>query len=75
MSARPLAAQQVGNDDQTLRGADTASVLEHLVSGKTLDPAVLERVRERAEEVTAGIRRVHGMIDDSTFQSLLDDEV
>lgn len=61
-------------DDVALRGADAAAVLEHLVSGKPLDPALVERVRARAEQVTADIRRNHGLVDDGAFQSLLDDE-
>ncbi len=61
-------------DDPALRRADAAAVLEHLVSRKPLDPALLERVRARAEQVTEAIRREHGLVNDDTFQSLLDDE-
>ncbi|MBL8792652.1 MAG: hypothetical protein JNM56_01975 [Planctomycetia bacterium] len=61
-------------DDPKLRGADAAAVLEHLVSGKPLDPVLQERVRARAEQVTDAIRRDRGLVDDATFQSLLDDE-
>ncbi|HKB03271.1 MAG TPA: hypothetical protein VKD90_13680 [Gemmataceae bacterium] len=48
--------------------------MDHLTSGKPLDPATAERVRAQAEQVTADIRREHGLVDDDTFQSLLDDE-
>jgi hypothetical protein len=61
-------------DDPALRGADAAAVLGHLVSGKPLDPALVERVRARAEQVTADVRRDRGLVDDEAFQSLLDDE-
>jgi hypothetical protein len=58
-----------------LSDADVTVVLECLVSGKPVDPAVAERVHAHAEQVTAGIRRDHGLVDDEAFQSLLDDEV
>jgi hypothetical protein len=74
MSTKSPTVQPAGHDDQALCGADAAAVLEHFVSGKPLDPALLQRVRARAEQVTAGIRRDHGLVDDDTFQSLLDDE-
>jgi hypothetical protein len=63
-----------GPEDPTLRSMDAAAVLDHLVSGKPIDPTIMERVRARAEQVTADIRREHGLVDDDTFQSLLDDE-
>jgi hypothetical protein len=74
MSTKSLTGESPDHDDPALRRADAAAVLEHLVSGKPLDPAILERVRARAEQVTADIRRAHGLVDDDTFQSLLDDE-
>ena len=74
MSTKSSAVQPSGHDDPALCAADTAAVMEHLVSGKPLDPAILDRVRARAEQVTADLRRDHGMVDDETFQSLLDDE-
>ena len=73
MSPELPTVQPAGRDDSALRGTDTAAVLEHLVSGKPLDPAIVERVRARAEQVTADIRRDHGLVDDDTFQSLLDE--
>jgi hypothetical protein len=63
-----------GHDDPALSSTDVRVVLEHLVSGKPLDPVVLQRVRARAEQVSADIRRNRGLVDDDTFQSLLDDE-
>jgi hypothetical protein len=35
---------------------------------------VRRRVDERAQRITAEIRRVHGIIDDETFQKLLSDD-
>lgn len=63
-----------GPEDPTLSSMDATTVLEHLVTGKPLDPAISERVRARAGQVTAEISRKHGLVDDDTFQSLLDDE-
>ena len=74
MSTESPTVPPTGRDDPALRGADTAAVLEHLVSGRPLDPALVARVRARAERVTADIRRDRGLVDDDTFQSLLDDE-
>ncbi len=74
MSTRSPTIQPASPDDPGLPGADAAAVLEHFVSGKPLDPVILERVRARANQVTADIRRDHGLVDDATFQSLLDDE-
>ena len=74
MSTKSPTLQPASSDDSALCGADAAAVLEHFVSGKPLDPAILERVRARAEQATADIRRNHGLVDDRTFQSLLDDE-
>jgi hypothetical protein len=61
-------------NDPALAVADAAAVLDHLASGRPVDPAVVERVRARAAEVTERIRRDRGLVDDETFQSLLDDE-
>jgi hypothetical protein len=62
------------HDDPTQREADAAAVFEHLVSGKPLDPAVVARVRARAEQIRTDNFKQHGIVDDETFQSLLDDE-
>ena len=61
-------------DDPDLRAADAAAVMEQLVSGRPLDRAVAARVRARAERVTEDLRRARGVVDDATFQSLLDDD-
>ena len=39
-----------------------------------LAPEVAERLQERGRQITEEIRRVHGLIDDEKFQSLLDDD-
>jgi len=43
--------------------ADCEAVVDHVVSGKPLDPEVVRRVRERAAKVTEEIRRTHGVLD------------
>ncbi|MBO0697775.1 MAG: hypothetical protein J2P46_05240 [Zavarzinella sp.] len=73
MGTQSPSVQPADRDDPALCEADTAAVLEHLISGKPLDPSVVDRVRARAEQVTAGIRRDHGLVDDDTLQSLLDE--
>ena len=74
MSTQATTFRPAGVADAALHGADTAIVLEHLLSGTPLDPEVVDRVRARAEQVTAEIQRNHGLVDDDVFQSLLDDE-
>lgn len=54
--------------------ADSEAVLRQLIDGTPLDPDVARRVEERADRITEEIRRVHGVIDDETFQALLDDD-
>jgi hypothetical protein len=54
--------------------ADREAVVRHAFYGEPLDPEVRRRVRERAARITEEMRRVHGEIDDETFQKLLDDD-
>jgi hypothetical protein len=54
--------------------ADQEAVLRHAFHGEPLDPEVRRRVHERAAKVTEEIYRVHGLIDDQTFQELLRDD-
>lgn len=42
---------------------DTQAVIDHLASGKLLEPEVSRRVRERAERIREEIRRKHGVLD------------
>jgi len=74
MSTTSPAVQPAGSDDASLERADTALALEQFAKGRPLDPGLVKRLRARAEQVTAGVRRDHGLVDDDTFQSLLDDE-
>jgi hypothetical protein len=60
--------------DPELRQADTAAVLEEFFCGIQLDAKTAERIHARAEQITEDIRRARGLVDDDTFQSLLDDE-
>ncbi len=54
--------------------ADSEAVYRHAFEGEPLDPEVRRRVRERAARITEEIRRTHGLIDDETFQKLLNDD-
>ncbi len=54
--------------------ADREAVYRHAFGGVPLDPDVARRVQERAARITEEIYRRHGLIDDETFQKLLDDE-
>lgn len=74
MSTKSPIVQPADHNDLTLHESDAAAVLEHFASGKPLDPTVVERIRARAEQVTAEVQRDHGLVNDETFQSLLDDE-
>lgn len=49
-------------------------MLRHAFQGEPLDPEVRRRVHERAAKITEEILRVHGLIDDETFQELLRDD-
>ena len=61
-------------DSQTTVDEDAEAVLQHAFHRKPLDPDVARRVRERAAEITERIRRTKGVIDDATFESLLEEE-
>jgi hypothetical protein len=49
-------------DDPSLREADTEAVMERLISGKSLDPTIAARVRERSERATEEMRRKFGTV-------------
>ena len=74
MNTESITIRPGNYDDQALGEANTAAVLDLVLSGKPLDPAILERVRARAGQITEKIRRDRGLVDDDTFQLLLDDE-
>jgi hypothetical protein len=61
-----------GPDPQEL--ADQEAVLRHAFYGEPLDSEVRRRVDERAARITEEIYRTHGLMDDETFQKLLDDD-
>ncbi|HZU39335.1 MAG TPA: hypothetical protein VFA18_25645 [Gemmataceae bacterium] len=54
--------------------ADFEAVLRHAFEGEPLDSEVARRVEERANHITEEIRRLHGVVDDETFQELLSDD-
>jgi len=64
--------QTTGIDPQ--QQTDEDAVMQHVFAGKALDPDVARRVRDRGRRITEEIRATHGLIDDATFQSLLDVE-
>ncbi len=74
MTPTSATARPPGLDDSVLCAADAAAVLERLASGRPLDPGIAARVHARAERITEDIRQARGLVDDDTFQSLLDDE-
>jgi hypothetical protein len=43
--------------------ADAQAVIEHVLTGKPLDPEVARRVRERSERATEELRRAHGTVE------------
>jgi hypothetical protein len=47
-------------DTVTERQADEEAVNEHVLTGKALDPDVYQRVRARAEKITADLRGKYG---------------
>ena len=49
-------------------------VARHAFNREPLDPQVAHRVQQRATDVTEKLRLTHGVIDDATFESLLEDE-
>ena len=61
-----------GTDDR--EQADDEAVLRHAFEGEALDPEIARRVEQRANRITEEMRRVHGIIDDETFQELLRDD-
>ena len=59
-------------DPQVL--ADLNAVMKRLIDGTPVDPETSRRIEQRAARITEEIRRVHGVIDDDTFNSLLSDD-
>jgi len=69
-----MSAETKTTDPDPQERADEEAVLRHAFHGEPLDPEVARRVHERAARITEEIYRAHGLIDDETFQKLLDDE-
>jgi len=57
-----------------LERADAEAVMTRFLHGTPLDPEVERRLQERADQITERLRAEYGVIDDETFQKLLDDE-
>lgn len=53
---------------------DTEDVFRSAFERIPLDPEVARRIDERAARITEQVRRIHGVIDDETFQTLLADD-
>ena len=64
--------QSAGIDQQVL--ADLDAVTKRIIDGSPVDPETSRRIEERANRITEEIYRTHGLIDDETFQRLLDDD-
>jgi hypothetical protein len=50
-------------DDPVLYEADAEAVMDHVLHGKPLAPAIAERVHARAKRVTEEIYRKFGVLD------------
>ena len=60
--------------DAALEKADEEAVIKHFLHGTPIDPEVSARVHARAQAITARLRATHGVIDEDTIQSLLNDD-
>ena len=69
-----MSAETKATDPDPQERADEEAVLRHAFHGEPLDPEVARRVHERAARSTEEIYRVQGMMDDATFQALLQDD-
>jgi len=67
MSSEILATNPLADSEHS----DTEAVLRHAFERAPLDPEVARRVDERAARITERVRRIYGVIDDETFQTLL----
>jgi hypothetical protein len=53
---------------------DLDAVIKRIIDGTPVDPETSRRIEERADRITEEIRRTRGIIDDASFQALLDDD-
>ena len=60
--------------DAALEKADEEAVIKHFLHGTPIDPEVSARVHARAQAITARLPATHGVIDEDTIQSLLNDD-
>jgi hypothetical protein len=60
--------------DSGLEKADEEAVMKHFLHGTPIEPEVSARVHARAQAITARLRATHGVIDEDTIQSLLNDD-
>ena len=65
-------SETAGIERQVL--ADLDAVMKRIIDGTPVDPETARRIEERANRITEEIYRTHGLIDDETFQRLLDDD-
>ena len=64
--------EPAGIDPQVL--ADLDAVMKRISDGAAVDPETSRRIEERADRITAEIRRSRGVMDDDRFQALLHDD-
>jgi hypothetical protein len=64
----------LSNHEPALGRSDTVAVLELFAAGQPVAPDIVERLRVQAAQITAEIEREHGLVDDNSFQSLLDED-
>jgi hypothetical protein len=64
--------EPAGIDPQVL--ADLDAVMKRISDGAAVDPETSCRIEERADRITAEIRRTRGVMDDHRFQVLLHDD-
>jgi len=64
--------EPAGIDPQIL--ADLDAVMKRISDGAAVDSETSRRIEERAERITAEIRRSRGVMDDDRFQALFHDD-
>jgi len=48
--------------------------MKRITDGAAVDPETFRRIEERADRITAEIRRTRGVMDDDRFEALLHDD-
>ena len=49
--------------EQHVADADTQALMEHLATGKPLDPEIYRRIRERGDKIRQEIFEKHGLVE------------